>query len=274
MSVIIISSDSYQREVEVAEKTAEILGYKYLGRQILGPAAAKYGMPETKFLKALGESPSLLRMSSKALSLCLAYIEEATLSKLAEDNVVCHGLAAHLYVLGVSHVLKVRILADPEEFTRQIAAREGVPPDRAAKFLKRRESYRKRWSLDAFRQDETNPSLYDLVINLSQIDLEQAVKTIVETVGYWKFRPMTYSEKCMKDMELAARVRATLIRHFPDVRVRADGATVVVEIKGLRRERQKRAEAIKSLAGEIQGVGYLEVHVAEDIFRQAAESFR
>ena len=85
---------------------------------------------------------------------------------------------------------------------------------------------------------------------------------------------MTYSLKCMRDKELAGRVRVLLMERFPDVKVTADGSTVVVETKAVKREKRKRTEAIKELAGSIEGVKYVEVHVATDIFRQAAESAR
>jgi hypothetical protein len=62
--------------------------------------------------------------------------------------------------------------------------------------------------------DETDPPLYDVVIRLSNIDPDEVVKTIGETVGYRKFKPMRYSIKCLKDRELAASVRAVVLSRF------------------------------------------------------------
>jgi len=75
-------------------------------------------------------------------------------------------------------------------------------------------------------------------------------------------------------MELASRVRVALLDHFPDVVVQADGVTVVIETAAVPREKEKKAEAIEKLARSVSGVGHVEVHVANDIIRQAAESFR
>ena len=274
MSVIIISSDSYEKGQEMAKTTAESLGYGYLGRELLGTVAAKCGIPEAKLEKALDESPSFLGMPAKLQKRYMAYIQMATLDELVKNDRVCHDLAAHLYVLGVSHVLKVRILADPDALAKETSTEKRIPLEKAKKLLERRKKFHRRWSLDHFRLDETDPSQYDLVISLSQIDSGEAVKIIRETVGYRRFKPMTYSIKCMQDIELASRVRATLLERFPDVRVRADGTTLVVETRALKREKRKKAEAIKELAGNIPGVDYVEVHVISDIFRQAAESFR
>ena len=274
MSVIIISSDSDQTGLEMARSTAENLDYQLINREILGSVADKYQIPEEKLLQALVECPSFLRMSSKLWNRYLAYLQEATLAELIKDDKVCQGLAAHLYVLGVSHVLKIRILSDPENLTQQRASQEGVSLEKARKLLNQEKKHRRRWSIDAFGLDETDPSHYDLVISLSKIDQDEAVRIIKETISYRRFRPMTYSIKCMHDIELSSRVRAALLERISDVRVRANSGTLVIETTALKREKQKRSNLIREIAGNIPGVEYVEVHVVNDIFRQAIESFR
>ncbi|MBW2143910.1 MAG: cytidylate kinase-like family protein [Deltaproteobacteria bacterium] len=274
MPIIIFSSDSYQDGREIAKKTAQDIGYRYVGREILSSVAEKYNIPEARLIKALDESPSFMGMPSKAWNQYLAYIQEAVLGELLDDKVVTCGVAAHLYVLGVSHVLKIRILVDPDEKVKRMAEQQNVSFEKAKKLGRRLEKQRKRWSLDAFKLDETDPSLYDLMINTSQIDSEEAIGLISTATGYKKFRPMTYSTKCMQDRELAGRVRANLLGKFPEVRVQARDGAVVVEIKALKREKRKKTIAVKELVEQISGVHYVEVHVINDIFRQAAESGR
>jgi cytidylate kinase len=274
MPIIMFSSDDYQSASNIAKKTAEALEYKYVDREIITSVAAKYGISEIKLSKALDETPSIMGMSSKAWKQYLAYIQEAVLGELLTDNVVVHGVAAHLYVLGVSHVLKVRILADPDEKIRRVANRGNMHFEKAKKIIRRLERQRKRWSNHAFKLDETDPSLYDMVINTSQIDTEEAIEMIRTATGYKKFKPMTYSIKCLQDRELASRVRAALLSKFPDIKVQARDGAVVVELKALKREKNKKTLAVKELAGQIPGVHYIEVHVINDIFRQAAESGR
>lgn len=274
MSVIIISSDSHKTGQEIAQSSAQVLGYHELSREILSQVANKTGVPEVKLTQALDEGSTFMGLSSKLCRRYLAYIQAAVVSELLKDQLVCQGLAAHLYVLGVAHVLRVRVLSDPEKRSQQIATQSGISHEKAKRHLEHQKKVRQRWSMDAFRLDETDPSQYDLVISLSQIDQAEAVKIITETVSYRRFQPMTYSIKCMQDLALASSVRAALLERFPDVRVRANRGTLIVETTALRREKQKRAKAIKELAGELPGVEYVEVHVINDIFRQAAESFR
>jgi cytidylate kinase len=281
MAIIIISSNSLPKAAQIAAETAKALNYQCAGRELLREVGAKYGVPEEKLHKTLDELPSLLGVSARAHALYLAYIEEAALGALSEDGAVCHGLAAHLYVRGVSHAFRVRILADPSELIRPAMGQNSVSPEKVAKLAKHEEALRRQWSLDFYRVDETAPSLYDLVIHLNRIAPdqvriapEQAVKMIIEASSHPKFRPMTYSVKCINDMALASRVRVALLGQFPDVVVEADGVSVVVETAAVPREKEKRIEAIEKLARSVPGVGHVDVHVANDTLRQAAESFR
>jgi len=272
MSIILISSDHYETGRAVAQQVAEATGYALLDREILGEVASESQIPEPKIRKALERSSATVGFSAKVRNRALASIQAAVMERLLDDKVVCHGLAAHLYVLGVSHVLKIRILCSGDERTSRIAGERKVGIEKARKILKKQEAAEKRWSLDVFGRDETNPSQYDMVISLSQIEPDEAVNAIVETVSYRKFQSMTYSIKCLKDRELSIRVRLALMEKYNDVDVTADGATVVVRTKALRREKRKKTESIRALAGQIPGVSYVEVHAARDIFRQAAES--
>jgi len=274
MPVLIISSDSYQTGREIAESAAKALAFAFVGREILAKTADRYNVPEAKLEKALHETPSFLGMPSKLWKQYLAYLQEAALSELLRDNVVCQGLAAHLYVLGVPHVLRVRILSIAENRLARLVSQRGISPDKARKLIEQEKQARGRWSMEAFRLDETDPSHYDLVISLSQIDQEEAVKIIKETVGYARFRAMTYSIQCMEDLALASKVRAMLLERFPGARVQANRGTLIVEILALKREKERKAKAIKEMAGKIPGVQYVEVHVINDFLRQAAESFR
>ncbi|MBN2061648.1 MAG: cytidylate kinase-like family protein [Deltaproteobacteria bacterium] len=273
MPVIIISSDLYQTGREVAESVASVLGYDFLGREILEKVAVKYMVSETELARALDDRPSFLRRSRGIRSRYLAYIQEATLSELLKGNTVCQGLAAHLYVLGVSHVLRVRILSDFDKRADKYAAERGISLNKAQKLLDRERNDQRRWSVDAFQLDETDPSHYDLVIGLSQIDLDEAVKIITETAGYPRFKPMTYSINCMEDLALSSGVKAALLDRFPNIRVYADRGTLVIETFGLKRQKEKKVRAIKDLAREIPGVEYVEVHVMNPIFHQASASF-
>ena len=267
MSIITISSDSYEVGREIAEKTAKILNYKCLGREILSKAAEKHGIPEANLSKALDEVPSLLRISAKLRERYLAYIKAYVLNLLLEDNMVCYGLAAHLYLTDVSHVLKVGIISNPKKLASRIALEKNISEKKAENFIKKRKKRRRRLSLQIFHVDETDASRYDLVINLGQIDRERAINIITETVSDRKFKLITYSLNCMEDIELENRVKAVLLEHFSDIKVHAKRGTVVVETKAFKFKKEKKCNSIKEMAGKVPGIVNIEVHTSSYISR-------
>lgn len=275
MSIILISSEIMAYEKQIAQAVADALGYALLGPEILGEIAAHYDFTADGLAAALHGSPSSLRRDATRRWLRqLACIEAEVLERLKADEIVCWGLAAHLYVRGVSHALKVRLLVDEEQQAKQMAEKQRIATKKALKGLIKAKRGRAQWSEAAFGHSETDPALYDLVINLGQIDPDEAGSTIVTAVGYRKFQPMTYSMKRLAEGALAARVRAKLLATMADFRVEATDGKVKVISKAMKRERQKKAAAIKAVAGEVEGVEFVEVHLINYVIRAAAESYR
>jgi cytidylate kinase len=275
MSIILISSEVMAYEKQIAQAVADARGYELLGPEILADVAAHNDLAADKLAASLSCNPSPWRReATKRWLRHLACIEAEVLDRLKADNTVCWGLAAHLYVRGVSHALKVRLLVDEEQHAKQIAEERSISVKKALKWLENEKRNCAQWSATAFGRNEADPAMYDLVINLGQIDPDEAVATITSAVGYRKFQPMTYSKKTLAEGALAARVKAKLLSTMADVRVEANDGRVKVTSKAMKRERQKKAAAIKALAGEVEGVEFVEVHLINYVIRAAAESNR
>ena len=272
MSIIIISSDSKKIEEDIAEKVAAVMDYNRLGPKLLTDVAANYQIDPVKLREALETTPSVFKnMPSKNWRHYLSCIEAEVFDRLLKDNIVCWGLPAHLFVTGISHVMKVRLLASGQRIGK-IAEQKGITVDRAEKLIADELRQRKKWSLAAYNLDETDPSQYDLVINLDQIDPTEAAITITNAIEYRKFQPMTYSIKCLSNLALAARVNARLLESMVNIKVQARDNSVVVFTKASNRQKRKKIAAIKELAGNIEGVGYVEVHVKKNILEDAAKN--
>jgi cytidylate kinase len=274
MSSVIVASDSIETGREVAERVAAKLGGRMIGRELLAVAAERHGVDVASLSRALDDPPTLLGMSRATRARLLAFVREVTVEALAADGVVCWGLASHLYVHGVSHVLTVRIVADPAGLADQLARARGVSPDKARRLLARRSDIRRRWAVAAFDRDEDDPSLYDLVIKLNQIDLERAVAIVADTVADRAFVPMSYSRKVLADMVVEAKARSLLLKEFPDLKVRLVHGTLEIDATSTRRGEQAHAEAVRELAATIPGVDDVTVRVVVDDIREAAASLR
>ena len=273
MAIIIISSDAGEIEESIAEKVAAAMHFNRLDRRILADVAAKYGMEPGKLADAMETTPSVFnRLSSRQWRYHLACIEAEVLDRLLADNIVCSGLAAHLYVIGVSHAMKVRVLSGRSRGIMGSTEKRGGSSQETGKNRAGELQKRKKWSLAAYDYDETDLSRYDLVINLDQIDPAEAVKTISGAAEYRKFQVMTYSKKCLSDLALAAKVDEILLKSMADVKVQARDGSVVVLTKAGNRQRRKKIETIKELAGNVEGVRYVEVHVQKNILGAAAQN--
>lgn len=274
MSIIVISAWPYCQGDEIAQGVAKKLGYRVLGPELLAPVAQQSRATPGRLATALGKEAPLLGLSPKERSRLLAHLEAAVLAGLGEDKTVTWGLVAHLYLTGVSHVLKVRLLRSWEERAAAKAQAEGLSRSAAEKGLRRQDEARARLAAEVYRKDEADPNLYDLTINLAQIDSPQAVKLIIDLAGHKCFKPMTYSRQLLKDKTLAATVRASLVDRHPEAYVSADSGLVKVTVQAVRRDQEKKIAAVRQAVAAQEGVRAVEVELIEDYFQSAAESMR
>lgn len=262
MSIIIISADTGEIEEIIAQKVAETMGFTTLDHHILAEVASTHGIDPDQLDEALKTTPSLFKkMTAKQWRYALSCLEAEVLDRLLKDNIVCHGVAAHLYVTGVSHAMKVRILKGKNRVIKEIVQQRGLSLEKTERCCAAELEQRKKWSKAAYGFDETDLSQYDLVINLDQIDPEEAVKTIAGAAEYRKFQVMTYSMKCLSDLALSARVNTVLLNAMTDISVQSHDGSVVVTAKASNRQKRERIALIKEMAGKVDGVRYVEVHV-------------
>lgn len=264
MTSIIVSSDDLAVGQIIGKKTADALGYRYFDRGLLKQVAKRFDVKEEKLNQVIDGSPTS-RLSAKTRDLLVSYIQTLTLEQIQKDNVVCTNLAAHLYVRDVSHVLIIRVLADSEERAKQIMERKGVSLRKALKIIEQKKTSRAEWSIDTFSLNENDPSIYDMMISLGQIETEKVIEIIKDMAGYRKFQPMTYSVKCMENLAMASRVRSMLLPKYPEVKVAADGGRVIVNLRCSKWQKLSIVEAIKKRVGEIRGVSLVEVHAATNL---------
>jgi cytidylate kinase len=254
MAIITVSRGSYSKGKEVAEKVAQRLGYSCISRDLLVEASEQFNIPEIKLIRALHDAPSILERFTYGREQYLAYFAAALLERVQKDNVVYHGLAGHFYLKGITHVLKVRILADLEDRVRLEMAREGISREEALYILKKDDHERRQWSLKLFGVDTWDPSLYDLVIHISKISVDDAVAIICHTVGLEHFKTTLESQKALNDLALAAHVRAALVKGYPNAKVRARDGSVEVSIGGDLKSSHHLAVEVKALAEKVPGV--------------------
>ena len=256
MSIITIARGSYSRGKEVAERVAQKLGYECISRDVIIEACDEYNVPEVKLVRAIHDAPSILERFTGGKLRFLAYFQATLLEQFQKDNVVYHGLAGHFFVSNVSHVLKVRIIAEMEDRVKLEMKREEIPESEARRILTNDDDERRKWSRYAFGIDTWDSSLYDLVLHVKKITSDEAADLICHTIALEHFRSTPQSQQAMDNLTVAARVKAALIDLKPEVEVSVVGGVVSVRI----RDSQLREEwRLKRLAEAVPGVQQVQI---------------
>ena len=204
MAIITISRGSYHRGREVAEKVAQKLGYEVLSRDILLEASEEFNIPEIKLIRAIRDAPSILDRVTRQKEKYVAYIRAALLKHVQKDNVVYHGLFGHFFLQDVPHVLKVRIVADLEVRVADEVKREGISESKAREIIMKDDKERRKWALHLYGADWWDATLYDLVIHLKTITVNDAVDLLYQVVQLPGFQTTPESQDAINNLLKAA----------------------------------------------------------------------
>ena len=206
MAIITISRGSYYRGKEVAEKLAQKLGYDCISREILLEASEEYNISEIKLIRAIQDAPSILERFTRQKEKYVAFIRAALLKHVQKDNVVYHGLFGHFFLQDIPHVLKVRIVGDLEARVADEVKREGISADKAREIITRDDEERRKWALYLYGADAWDATLYDLVIHLKTISVDDAVSLISNVLELPGFQTTPQSQEAIDSLVEAARM--------------------------------------------------------------------
>ena len=249
MAIITISRGSYSRGKEVAEALAQRLGYECVSRDILLEASTEFNIPEIRLIKALHDAPSVLERFSHGKERFISYFSSALYNHLVKDNVVYHGLAGHFFLQNVSHVLKVRIIANLEDRVREEIKRENCSADKARYSLKKDDEERRKWGMHLYGKDTGCCSLYDMVLHIDILSVNDVVGILEKTIKKHKFKATVESTEKLKIRTLLANIHAKIVDISPRASVKFDDGTISLgnlegPLKSDKDTRQKTADSL------------------------------
>ena len=263
MAIITISRGSYSKGKEVAEKVAEKLGYNCISRDVLLEASEHFHIPEIKLVRAIHDAPSILHRFSYDKEAYIAYIQSALATQVRNDNVVYHGLAGHLLLKGIPHVLKVRITANLADRVADEMSRERISEVKARSLILKDDEERRKWTQSLYGVDPWDSHLYDLVLRVHKLTVVDAVNFICEAATNQAFKTTPASQQKMDDLALACEIKAALIESFPDVGVTSEYGNVVVYTKGRDRSTHRLQKRTRELRDKIGEIKHIEVHAGK-----------
>ena len=229
MAIVTISRGSASGGLLLAQGLGKKLGYQVVSREEIIQEAAKFGVAEAKLRKALMDPPTFSEEFKQDRRRYLIFVQQALCECAKNDNIIYLGNTGHLLLRGISHVLRIRLSAPSSFRIRMLIEREKMTQEQAAAYIEKVDAQRRAWTLLLYGVDWLNPDLYDLTINLENLDLGCAVQIAALAAKCREFAATNESQKAMNDLCLAASVKAALaadpVTASAEVEMQADSAS-------------------------------------------------
>jgi len=216
MSIITISHEMGAGGPEIGQQVAEKLGYRYVDHELISDAAHRYGLLEEK-LSHLDESkPSLFERFDAETRRYITVIQTALFEFAEHDRVVLMGRGGQWLLRGISHHLRVRVMAPFELRVKRLAAKlagpmgEKASPRTVLEMIRRDDTERAGRMRYLYEVDLSDPALYDLVINTENLAIGTAVELVVGAVGRPDLQTTPAGAQLVADRALASRVQVAL----------------------------------------------------------------
>jgi hypothetical protein len=172
---------------------------------------------------------------------------------VSSGDIVYHGLAGQLLLQGGLAVLRIRVIAPPEFRIQMAQERMNLSRAEAIPHIRKVDEQRDKWVQYLYGVDWQDPSLYDMVINLQSINIDQACRLICGMIKEGGFEFSSKHQSALRDFGLAARVRAALAKDAltSNLEVEVESHAGEITIKG---ELCEQNEEVQRVAAAVPSV--------------------
>lgn len=229
MAIITVSRGCFSHGKEIAEKVAKMLDYECISQEILFEASQFFHMPETRLMESLHDAPSVLEKITHGHEKLVSYIQAALLEHVKRDNVVYHGYAGHRLIPRISHVLKIRVIAEMEDRIALLQEKEALSRNDALRFIEKEDKQRADWNHHIFKANMDDPRFYDIMLNIGRLTIDDACDIICTTAKGETYKTTFESNKALHDLALGSHVKAVL-QGICQAEVISDNGTVHVKV--------------------------------------------
>lgn len=255
MAIITISRQMGSGGYTIAAGVAKALNYDYVDRLILMHAAHAHGVPEAALAAVAERRLTYWDRLDEEKQRYLTFLQAAYYAFAEKDNIVTAGRQAPALLRGVSHALRVRLIAPFEVRVERIMKKERL--DHAAAAHKVRAYDREIGTRVAylFGAEWASPENYDLVLNTEREDSQLYTDLVAAVARHPRFQPTPESLQRMQDLSLAAQVRAAIAKDSErrNISLEVTAAKGHIALKGTVRA-PHQTEAVEAVAKRVPGV--------------------
>jgi len=175
---------------------------------------------------------------------------------------IYHGLAGHFFCQGIPNILKVRINANLEDRIKEEMRREHISEKEARHILKKDDEERRKWSMYLYGIDTKDPALYDIVLHIENLEVDDAVEILADIAKRPCFQTTRESQMIIDDYHGAAKAQETLFDRFPSAQVKCVNGVIFVTVETtLSQEQEVINKIIDILKGkDIAGIKDVKVN--------------
>jgi cytidylate kinase len=233
MSIITISRGCFSHGKEIAERVAAALGYECISKEILLEASQSFNIPENRLTSSIHDTPDLLEriIHPQARQHYLDCIQAALLEHVKKDNVVYHGMAGHLFLSDIRHVLRIRVTAEMEDRVTLICNMRNICNDDAVALIEAEDRQREQWYHSVYKKDMSDPHLYDMVLHVGRLSIDDASAIICTAAARQRFQTTARSREDLNDLAVLCHVQ-TALTDLCEADVTVTGGIVTVKVKG------------------------------------------
>jgi len=278
MQIICISRYSYGYGKDLAEKLAEKLGYKCIGREELTDQATAIGIPVGKLEMAIMNHRALSEKMSIEIDRFKAFITSALCEQALKtgpgSGIVYHGRTGHLVLPGLTHVLRIRAITEMEDRIKIVTQRLHLTREKAKIYNEQVDEDIRRWVRFLYNANWEDPSLYDITINSAHLTIGNAASALTHMARLPEFQITPALQQSIEDLLLSSRCRLVI---GTDERTREVKASVIAE-KGrvsvtYLPQHSKQAQYIPSILKKIDGIQSLTCTIATTNILYIQEKF-
>ena len=227
MSIVTISRGTFSGGEALAQCLTKKTGLPAVGVEVIKEAATLYGISESEISQQLKQGPKVWeRLLGEKRRLYFIALQSAMAERAAKGDFIYHGLAGHFLLHGVPNVFKVRLVAPLSYRIKNEMAKKNITEEVAKQYIEKVDERRKQWTKFFYHVDWTDPSLYDMVINLENLSLDTACGMIMYALSQPEFQSSPEKKKAVEDFALSCQVKAKIA-----LNERTKGIELDVEVK-------------------------------------------
>jgi CheY-like chemotaxis protein/cytidylate kinase len=269
MPIITIFSGGFCQENPIIEAVIASTGYRHISDdEIVAEASRRSGMAESKIKRAFSSKVSVFNKFTLEKERSLAYIRLALAELITSDNALITCFSGQLVPAAISHTLRVCLIAPKRHRIAAAAEQQGISEKDAARLIQRREEDCSSWIDSLFSNgDPWDPILYDIVIPVDKMPLQDAVALIADNAGKDIIQPTAESKQALADFRLAAETGAALVQQGHTVQVSAKNGVITLTINKHVLRLNRLQDELKSIAEPIAGVKSVETKIGKDFHK-------